>query len=240
LKFKSQTLIFTKASVQNNANRGLFMPPKVKICGIRTIEAAIAAINDSADFLGFIHFAKSPRHLPLNAMKDLIRAIRGVNANIPCVSVVVNAENDVLKTLRDEVKPDLIQLHGKETPERVAEIAALTNLPLIKVISVSEKSDLDSAPAYEPHVEYMMFDARTPKDAALPGGLGLSFDWTIMHAYRGVKPWFLAGGLSAENVAEAVRLSGAPMLDISSGVESAPGVKDNALISGFLKAAKSL
>jgi len=216
------------------------MLPKVKICGIRTIDAAIAAINDSADFLGLIHFPKSPRHLTLNAMKDLMLAIRGVNANIPCVSVVVNAENDVLETLRDEVKPDLIQLHGKETPERVAEIAALTHIPLIKAVSVSEKSDLEGVSAYEPYVRYMMFDARPPKDAAMPGGLGLSFDWAIMQDYSGVKPWFLAGGLSIANAAEAVKLSGAPMLDISSGVESAPGVKDNALISGFLKAAKSL
>lgn len=216
------------------------MPPKVKICGIRTIDAAIAAINDSADFLGFIHFPKSPRHLTLNAMKGLMSAIRGVNANIPLVSVVVNPENDLLERLRDEVKPDLIQLHGKETPQRVAEIAALTNTPLIKAVSVSEKGDLDGASAYEPHVRYMMFDAKAPKDAALPGGLGLSFDWTIMQGYSGAKPWFLAGGLSVENAAEAVRLSGAPMLDISSGVESAPGVKDTGLISGFLRAAKAL
>ena len=216
------------------------MPPMVKICGIRTIDAAIASINDSADFLGFIHFPKSPRHLTLNAMKDLMLAIRSVNATIPLVSVVVNAENDLLERLRDEVKPDLIQLHGKEAPARVAEIAALTHIPLIKAISVSEKSDLDEALAYEPHVKYMMFDAKPPKNAALPGGLGLSFDWKIMQDYSAAKPWFLAGGLSIDNVAEAVRLSGALMLDISSGVESSPGVKDNALISGFLKAAKSL
>ncbi|MCR6658782.1 MAG: phosphoribosylanthranilate isomerase [Asticcacaulis sp.] len=216
------------------------MPTAVKICGIRTMDAAIAAINDSADFLGFIHFAKSPRHLTLNAMKDLILAIRSVNATIPLVSVVVNPENDLLETLRDEVKPDLIQLHGKETPQRVAEIAALTHLPLIKAISVSEKSDLDEAPLYEPYVEYMMFDAKPPKTADLPGGLGLSFDWTLMRHHAAVKPWFLAGGLSSETIGAAVKESGAPMLDISSGVESAPGVKDNALISGFLKAAKSL
>lgn len=216
------------------------MPPAVKICGIRTMDAAIAAINDSADFLGFIHFAKSPRHLTLNTMKDLISAIRSVNATIPLVSVVVNPENDMLETLRDEVKPDLIQLHGKETPQRVAEIAVLTNIPLIKAISVSEKSDLDEAPLYEPHVEYMMFDAKPPKTAVLPGGLGLSFDWTLMRHHAAAKPWFLAGGLSSETVAAAVKESGASMLDISSGVESAPGVKDSALISGFLRAAKSL
>ncbi|HTM80566.1 phosphoribosylanthranilate isomerase [Asticcacaulis sp.] len=216
------------------------MPPKVKICGIRTIEAAIAAINDSADFLGFIHFPKSPRHLTLNAMKNLIQAIRSVNANIPCVSVVVNPDDSLLSDLKNTVRPDLIQLHGKETPARAAQIADLTHIPLIKAVSVSEKGDLDGISAYEPHVEYMMFDAKTPKEADLPGGLGLSFDWSIMQGYSGAKPWFLAGGLSVENVAEAVRLSGAPMLDVSSGVESAPGVKDNGLISGFLKAAKSL
>jgi phosphoribosylanthranilate isomerase len=167
-------------------------------------------------------------------------AIRSVNATIPCVSVVVNAENDMLEALRDEVKPDLIQLHGNETPTRVAEIAVLTDIPLIKAVSISEKSDLDAAAAYEPHVRYMMFDAKPPKDAALPGGLGLRFDWTIMRHHAAVKPWFLAGGLSSDNVASAVQLSGAPMLDISSGVESAPGVKDNRLISGFLRAAKAL
>lgn len=216
------------------------MPPKVKICGISTLESAKTALNDSADFLGFIHFAKSPRHLPLGAMSGLMQVIRQVNAFTPLVSVVVNPDDELLSVLKRDVKPDLIQLHGKESPERVAEIQRLTGIPLIKAISVSEKADLEGVHAYEPHVAYMMFDAKAPKDAALPGGLGLSFDWSLMRHYTATKPWFLAGGLSAANVAEAVLESGASMLDVSSGVESAPGIKDERLISGFLHAAKAL
>lgn len=211
-----------------------------KICGISTLEAAQTALNDSADFLGFIHFAKSPRHLTLEAMAGLMAAIRDQGGAARLVSVVVNPDNALLEALRDRVRPDLIQLHGKETPERVAAIAATIRIPLIKAISVSDINDLADAGAYEPHVEYMMFDAKAPKDAALPGGLGLSFDWSIMRHHAAVKPWFLAGGLSSDNVAAAVQESGARMVDVSSGVETAPGVKDNRLISDFLKAAKAI
>ena len=216
------------------------MRPKVKICGISTFSAAQAAINDSADFLGFIHFAKSPRHLTLNAMAELMKVIREYDTTTPLVSVVVNPENDLLLTLKADVKPDLIQLHGKESPQRVAEIAALTNIPLIKAISVSGVSDLNAAADYEPHVKYLMFDAKVPAGADMPGGLGFRFDWTIMRHHAAAKPWFLAGGLSSDTVSSAVLLSGAPMLDVSSGVETAPGIKDNALISDFLTAAKAL
>ncbi len=216
------------------------MPKKVKICGISTLEAAKAAINDSADFLGFIHFAKSPRHLPLDAMSALFQAIRSEDSHIPLVSVVVNPSDELLQDLKDDVKPDLIQLHGHESPERVAEIATRFKTPLIKAISVAEQTDLDTARDYEPYVQYMMFDAKAPKDAQMPGGLGLSFDWGLMRHHTAAKPWFLAGGLSSETVATAVSMSGASMLDISSGVESAPGIKDTALISDFLKTAKSL
>lgn len=211
-----------------------------KICGISTLEAARSALNDSADFLGFIHFAKSPRHLTLKAMADLMRAIRDEAPDSRLVSVVVDPDDTLLDSLRDEVKPDLIQLHGKESPERVAAIAERVNIPLIKAISVSAINDLGQAAAYEPLVDYMMFDAKAPKDAALPGGLGLTFPWPIMQSYQGTKPWFLAGGLTPDNVAQAVRESGTTMLDVSSGVESAPGVKDAALICRFLRAAKAL
>lgn len=211
-----------------------------KICGISTLEAARTALDDSADFLGFIHFAKSPRHLTLNAMAALMQTIRAQGAETRLVSVVVDPDDQLLMALRDQVRPDLIQLHGKETPERVAAIAAMVQIPLIKAISVSDVNDLAVAGAYEPHVEYMMFDAKAPKDAALPGGLGLSFDWSIMRHHAAAKPWFLAGGLSSNNVAAAVRESGATMVDVSSGVESAPGIKDNRLISDFLKAAKAI
>lgn len=216
------------------------MQLKVKICGISTLNMANVAINDSADFLGFIHFAKSPRHLSLSAMSDLFQAIRARNTQVPLVSVVVDPDDALLQALRDEVKPDLIQLHGHESVARVAEISARFQIPLIKAISVSVRNDLAAAPDYEPYVKYMMFDAKAPKDAALPGGLGLSFDWGLMRHHAAAKPWFLAGGLSSETIAAAVQVSGASMLDVSSGVESAPGVKDAGLISDFLKMAKSL
>ena len=216
------------------------MPVSAKICGISTLEAAEAAVVAGAAFLGFIHFAKSPRHLELNAMAKLMQAIRDAGHTLPLVSVVVDPDDATLDTLRDTVRPDLIQLHGKETPQRTAEIAARTGIGLTKVLSVGEAGDIAAAASYEPHVQYLMFDAKTPKDAAMPGGLGVRFDWTLMQGYHGKKPWFLAGGLTSENVAEAVSQSGAHLVDTSSGVESAPGVKDPQLISRFLRAVKSL
>jgi len=216
------------------------MQLKVKICGISTLDAAKAAINDSADFLGFIHFAKSPRHLPLNAMADLIKVIRSGSGKTSLVSVVVNPDNELLLTLKNDVQPDMIQLHGSETVERVAQIAALTNIPLIKAISVREAADLDIAKAYEPHVAHLLFDAKVPEGAPMPGGLGLRFDWTIMRKFSAEKPWFLAGGLTLDSLPRAITESATKMLDVSSGVENAPGIKDAALISSFLRAAKAL
>jgi len=216
------------------------MTVAAKICGISTLGAAEAAIAGGAAFLGFIHFARSPRHLELNAMAALMQAIRRAGHTLPLVGVVVDPDDDTLARLRDEVRPDLIQLHGKETHERTAAIAEMTGVGLIKAIGVGAAEDLAAAPAYEPHVRYLMFDAKAPKDAAMPGGLGLRFDWSLMSGYRGGKPWFLAGGLTAETVAEAVRQSGTHLVDTSSGVESAPGVKDPEMISRFLQAVKSL
>ncbi len=216
------------------------MTVSAKICGISTLNTAETAIAGGAAFLGFIHFARSPRHLDLNAMAQLMRAIRDKGHGVPLVSVVVDPDDATLATLRDMVRPDLIQLHGKETPERVAAIRAATGIALTKALSVGQASDIEAAASFEPHVDYLMFDAKPPKDAVLPGGLGLRFDWTLMSGYRGEKPWFLAGGIDAGNVAEAVAQSGAQLVDVSSGVESAPGVKDPALISSFLQAVKSL
>jgi phosphoribosylanthranilate isomerase len=212
----------------------------IKICGLSSIDAARAALSGGADYLGFIHFAKSPRHLSLDAMTSLMAAIRAQAPHARLVSVVVDPADALIDALKSEVRPDLIQLHGKETPQRVADIRARSGLPVIKAISVAEAADLDAAKAYEAVADYLLFDAKTPKDAALPGGMGLSFDWTIMRAWTGTRPWFLAGGLGAGNIAEAARISGARAFDISSRVESAPGVKDPALISDFLRVAKSL
>lgn len=211
-----------------------------KICGITTLEAARVTARDGAAFLGFIHFAKSPRHLTLDAMAELMQAVRDDGIALPLVSVTVNPDENLLVALREAVKPDMVQLHGHETPERVAEVKALTGLPVIKAISVSNADDLDTAKAYEYGADYLLFDAKAPKDAAIPGGLGLSFDWTLLAGRTWQKPWFLAGGLDPDNVAEAVRISGAKYLDVSSGVESAPGVKSRELISRFLRTAKAL
>ena len=216
------------------------MTIRAKICGLTTLNAARTAINDSADFLGFIHFAKSPRHLTVEAMSDLMQMIRREGAAIPLVSVVVDPSDDLLDALAVAVKPDMVQLHGHETPDRVADIRMRYGWPVIKAISVADAGDISAASVYESVADHLLFDARTPKDAALPGGMGLSFDWPLMRNWTGARPWLLAGGLKPDNVAEALRRTGAPMVDVSSGVESAPGVKDIRLISGFLKAVKSL
>ncbi len=215
------------------------MTVQAKICGITTLDAARTAIACGASWLGFIHFGKSPRHLDLAAMAALMQAIRRDSVNIPLVAVVVDPDDALLNGLAGTVKPDLIQLHGKETPQRVAEIRARLNIPVIKALSIAEAADLIHADDYVA-ADLLMFDAKAPAGADLPGGLGLSFDWSLMRGYSGAKPWFLAGGLTPDNVAEAVRVSGARQVDVSSGVESAPGVKDPQRISDFLNAVKAL
>ncbi|HVZ29253.1 MAG TPA: phosphoribosylanthranilate isomerase [Asticcacaulis sp.] len=216
------------------------MTVAAKICGLSTLETARAARDGGAAYLGFMHFERSPRHLSLADMAALMRAIRAEPGAPSLVSVLVDPDDGLLTAVRDEVKPDLIQLHGKESPDRVRDIRAHFGMPVIKVLSISEAADLARADEYVPHADYLMFDAKPPKDATRPGGWGLSFDWTLLRGFEGGKPWFLAGGLTADNVAEAVQISGAKLVDVSSGVESAPGVKDPARISAFLHAVKSL
>ncbi len=214
--------------------------PYTKICGLSTSEAARGAVENGAAFLGFIHFAKSPRHLGVDAMAALMQAVRDDGIAVPLVSVIVDPDDALLLALRDTVKPDIIQLHGHEIPARVAEVRALTGLPVIKAVSISTAEDLDAAKAFEDSADYLLFDAKPPKDAALPGGLGLSFDWTLLSGRTWQKPWFLAGGLDPHNVAGALEISGARYVDVSSGVESAPGVKSPELISRFLRTTKAL
>lgn len=220
------------------------MAIKVKICGITTDQAARAAIDDSADMLGFICFPKSPRHLELDKAAKLIADVITYTANtartVKCVSVVVDPDDALLDALATHVKPDLIQLHGHETPERVRHIRGRFNIPLIKAISVESRADVLASAPYEGLVEHLLFDAKPPKDATLPGGVGARFDWGLMHDYPTQKPWLLAGGLTPWNVAEAISISKAPMVDVSSGVERAPGLKDPSLISQFLKTVKAL
>jgi phosphoribosylanthranilate isomerase len=207
----------------------------VKICGLTTPETLDTALERGAAFVGAVVFAKSPRHIdPLHAATLFERA-RG-RARI--VAVTVNADDALLTEIALILKPDLIQLHGSETPERAVEARRLTGAGIIKALPVSTPADLQSADTWEEVADHLMFDARPPEGSDLPGGVGARFDWTMMQGRTYRHPWFLAGGLNPENAVQAAAISGAPLLDVSSGVESAPGVKDSARIAAFLDAVR--
>lgn len=207
-----------------------------KICGLTTPETLDAALDGGAAFVGAVVFPKSPRHIqPLHA-RTLFERARG---RAKVVAVLVDPDDALLTEVGLVMAPDLIQLHGSETPERCVEAGRLTGAGVIKAVSVREAADLDAAAKYAPMVEHLMFDARPPEGAALPGGVGARFDWTMLGGRRFDRPWFLAGGLDPANVAEAIAVTGAPLVDVSSGVESAPGVKEPALIAAFLKAVRA-
>lgn len=207
----------------------------VKICGLSTPETVAAALDGGAAFLGFNFFPASPRYVEPDAAARLAPSARG-KATI--VAVTVDPDDDLVDRLMTTLAPDLIQLHGKETPSRAREIAARAGVGVIKALPVSESADLEAARAFETVVDHLMFDAKPPADAAMPGGLGSSFDWTILAGRRFARPYLLAGGLDPWNVGEALRLSGAPFADVSSGVERGPGIKDPGLISAFLEAVR--
>jgi phosphoribosylanthranilate isomerase len=209
------------------------MGATAKICGLRTPEAVEAALRGGASHLGFIFFAKSPRNIDPGAAGRLAEAAR---SRAKVVAVTVDADDAAVDSIVAGLNPDLIQLHGRETPERAAEIRRRTGLGVVKALSVSTAADLAAASGYEGAADHLMFDAKAPADAVLPGGNGVGFDWDILAGRTFAAPWFLAGGLDAGNVVEAVRRSGAPLVDVSSGVESSPGVKDPALIQAFLDA----
>jgi phosphoribosylanthranilate isomerase len=212
------------------------MTPATKICGVSTPEAVRATVEGGAAFLGFMFFARSPRNIAPDAANRLAPPARA--AGVKIVAVTVDPSNNEIDAIMTGLAPDLIQLHGKEPPARVREIAQRAGSGIIKVIAVAEASDVDAARTYEPLVEHLMFETRPPKDADRPGGLGVTFDWTLLKGRRFERPWFLAGGLNPWNVADAVAASGAPILDVSSGVERGPGLKDPALIQAFLDAAR--
>lgn len=206
---------------------------RAKICGLTTPETLDAALTGGAAFVGAVIFPKSPRHIaPLHAATLFDRA-RG---KAKVVAVTVDADDALLTEIALILKPDLIQLHGAETPKRAAQVRILTGAGIIRALSVRAAQDIDAASAWEPVVDHLMFDAKPPEGSALPGGVGASFDWTLLAGRSFAAPWFLAGGLTPANVAEAARISGAPLVDVSSGVESAPGVKDPTLIAAFLAA----
>jgi phosphoribosylanthranilate isomerase len=211
------------------------MPAEVKICGLSTPETMDAALEAGADYVGLVFFAKSPRNVSIETAAALAFRARG---RAKAVTLVVDAANELLTAIHDKVKPDLIQAHGNETPERVAEMSKLTGLPVMKAVKIAEASDFAAAMDFEERVAMMLYDAKAPKEA-LPGGNGLSFDWRLMRDANPKRPYMLAGGLTPENVATAIRLTGAPAVDVSSGVESAPGRKDVALIRKFIEATKA-
>lgn len=213
------------------------MSVEVKICGLSTPETVDAAVEAGADMIGLVFFARSPRNVTLDQAASLAARARG-KAKI--VTLVVDAADAELKDIAAKVDPDLIQAHGNESPERIAEIAALTNKPVIKAIRVKDASDIAAASQFSRVASLILYDAKAPETlgSSLPGGNGHAFDWGLLEG--GKRPAFmLAGGLTPENVAEAIRVTGAPVVDVSSGVESAPGIKDIGLIRKFIEAARA-
>ncbi|MCZ8333733.1 MAG: phosphoribosylanthranilate isomerase [Rhodobacteraceae bacterium] len=207
---------------------------RVKICGLRTVADVAAVAAAGAAYAGFVFFAKSPRHLTLEAARELALA---APEGLAKVALVVDAEDAVLDAIVEGVPLDMLQLHGHESPERVAAVRARYGLPVMKAVGVADEGDLAALFDYTTVADQILVDAKPPKGADLPGGNGLSFDWRLVAQRRWLRPWMLAGGLTAENVAEAVRLTNARQVDVSSGVESAPGVKDAARIEAFVRAA---
>jgi phosphoribosylanthranilate isomerase len=209
----------------------------VKICGISKASDAHAAVQAGARTLGFVFFEKSPRHLTLDAAQALACE---VPAGICKVALTVNADNAALDDLTDRVPLDMLQLHGGESPARVAEVKARYGLPVMKAIGVREAEDLAQLDVYAGVADQLLVDAKPPKDGVLPGGNGLSFDWRLIAGRRWNVPWMLAGGLTPENVGTALTMTGATQIDVSSGVEGAVGVKDSVKIDAFCSAAQAV
>lgn len=207
-----------------------------KICGLTTPEALNAALDGGAAYVGLVSFPKSPRHLSLAAAGALADQARG-RAKI--VVVTVDPDDALLADIGRIVRPDFVQLHGRETPDRAEAVRRLIGAGVIKALPVSGPGDFAAVAEWEAVADHLMFDARPPEGAALPGGVGASFDWSLMAGREISRPWFLAGGLGPDNVAEAIRITGAPLVDVSSGVESAPGVKDAGRIAAFLAAVRT-
>ncbi len=208
---------------------------RVKICGLSTPATMDAALDAGADLVGLVFFPKSPRHVDIAAAAALADRARG-RAEI--VALVVDADDALLASIMQHVKPDVLQLHGRETPERAKEIRQRFGTRVWKVIGVETAADATRAHDYDEAADLILFDAKAPKGAAHPGGNGVTFNWRLLDGVKGM-PYILSGGLTADNVAAAIAATGAVAVDVSSGVESAPGVKDPARIAAFIHAAKS-
>jgi phosphoribosylanthranilate isomerase len=211
------------------------MTPTVKICGLSTGPTLDAALEAGADMVGFVFFPKSPRHIDWTTARALGRQ---VEARAKIVSLSVDADDDTLQRIVEALSPDLLQLHGSESPARVKEIGERFARPTMKAIGVATRADLAQAEAYEGVADMLLIDAKAPKGSALPGGNGRPFDWDLTRHFHAPLPWLLSGGLDPDNVALAIAQSQARGVDVSSGVESAPGVKDPARIRAFVAAAR--
>ena len=208
---------------------------RVKICGLRRIADVEAVARSGAAYFGLNFFPKSPRFVTLDLARELALA---APLGLAKVALVVDADDATLDAIVEAMPLDMLQLHGHETPDRVAQVRARYGLPVMKVLGVADEADLADLLDYQTVADQIMIDAKPPKGAALPGGNGLTFDWRLVAGRRWLRPWMLAGGLTAQNVAEAVRLTGARQVDVSSGVESAPGVKNYSRIAAFVQAVR--
>jgi phosphoribosylanthranilate isomerase len=208
----------------------------VKICGLKTPEALDAALEAGADMVGFVFFPPSPRNLGADTARTLGARVRG---RAKTVALSVDATDAELEAAVDALKPDLLQLHGKETPERVVAVRSRFDLPVMKALPIETRADLAAIQRYSGVADRLLFDARAPRDATRPGGLGKPFDWHLLENLQLDLPFMLSGGLDASNVGEALRITRAPSVDVSSGVERAPGEKDPDKIRVFIRAARA-
>ncbi len=211
------------------------MPPgiRVKICGLTRPEDVTAVADAGAAYAGFVFFPKSPRNVSIETAREL--AV-DVPVGVAKVALVVDADDALLDAITSAVPLDILQLHGHETPERVTEIRSRYGLPVMKAVGVADAEDVAALDLYADVADQILVDAKPPKNADLPGGNGVSFDWRLISARRWSVPWMLAGGLTPDNVAEAIALTGAKQVDVSSGVETSPGVKDAEAIRAFVQA----
>jgi len=208
----------------------------VKICGLSTEETLAAALEAGADMVGFVHYPKSPRHVPLATAPALVGRVGG---RAKKVLLTVDADDDLLAAAIHAFTPDILQLHGAETPARVAAIRGRFGRPVMKAIGLGTRADLTQIAPYDEVADLLLFDAQPADAAALPGGNGRAFDWALLRGQSFAKPWLIGGGLTPANVAAAIAATGAPGVDVSSGVESARGVKDIGKIAGFVAAARA-
>jgi phosphoribosylanthranilate isomerase len=209
----------------------------VKICGLRTPETLDAALDGGADMVGFVFFAPSPRHLQFDVARGLGQRVRG---RAQKVALTVDADEAFLQSVVEVLRPDLLQLHGAESVTQIQAIRRKFGLPVMKALPIAAKNDLERVATYAAVADRLLFDARAPREATRPGGLGNTFDWRLLENVQARVPFMLSGGLDAQNIAEALRITRASGIDVSSGVERSPGVKDIDKITAFIRAARAV